>query len=194
MTWPPSCWLSSAWLRKAASDSVSANQTAGEIAGVVGRVRGAADVQVLAANVDIVFVVHPIADPPNLRRIERELSLAWESGARPVVVLTKADLSAARFDKAILSEVLEHVDDDVRALAPKLDVLLHGGGKEQAEAFVTSFTPVAEAQVTDQLGAGTHTISTVTVNQRRCARSTLVSRLPGLMCRVVLSGVCGDAS
>ena len=52
------------------------------------------DVQVLAANVDTVFVVHPIAEPPNLRRIERELSLAWDSGAVPVVVLTKADLSA----------------------------------------------------------------------------------------------------
>lgn len=52
------------------------------------------DVQVLAANVDIVFVVHPIPESPNLRRIERELSLAWDSGARPVVVLTKADLSA----------------------------------------------------------------------------------------------------
>jgi len=51
------------------------------------------DVQVLAANVDVVFVVHPIAEAPNLRRIERELSLAWESGAVPVVVLTKADLS-----------------------------------------------------------------------------------------------------
>jgi ribosome biogenesis GTPase len=52
------------------------------------------DIQVLAANIDTVFVVHPIAEPPNLRRIERELSLAWESGAAPVVVLTKADLSA----------------------------------------------------------------------------------------------------
>ena len=52
------------------------------------------DVQVLAANIDTVFVVHPIADPPNLRRIERELSVAWDSGAVPVVVLTKADLSA----------------------------------------------------------------------------------------------------
>jgi ribosome biogenesis GTPase len=51
------------------------------------------DMQVLAANVDTVFVVHPIAEPPNLRRIERELSLAWDSGAVPVVVLTKADLS-----------------------------------------------------------------------------------------------------
>ncbi len=52
------------------------------------------DVQVLAANIDTVLVVHPIVDPPNLRRIERELSVAWDSGAVPVVVLTKSDLSA----------------------------------------------------------------------------------------------------
>jgi ribosome biogenesis GTPase len=52
------------------------------------------DVQVLAANIDTVLVVHPIAEPPNLRRIERELSVAWDSGAAPVVVLTKADLCA----------------------------------------------------------------------------------------------------
>ncbi len=59
--------------------------------GAAGR---ASDVQVLAANVDLVFVTAPIAEAPNLRRIERELSLAWESGAIPVVVLTKADLCA----------------------------------------------------------------------------------------------------
>jgi ribosome biogenesis GTPase len=55
---------------------------------------GTSDVQVLATNIDVVFVVHPIAESPNLRRIERELSVAWDSGAVPVVLLTKADLSA----------------------------------------------------------------------------------------------------
>lgn len=54
---------------------------------------GTAAVQALAANVDTVFVVHPIAMKPNLRRLERELSVAWSSGATPVVVLTKSDLS-----------------------------------------------------------------------------------------------------
>jgi ribosome biogenesis GTPase len=55
---------------------------------------GTSGIQILAANIDTVFVVHPIAEPPNLRRVERELSVAWDSGAIPVVVLTKADLSA----------------------------------------------------------------------------------------------------
>lgn len=53
----------------------------------------AARMQVLAANVDIVFITHPLAEPPNLSRIERELALVWDSGAQPVIVLTKADLS-----------------------------------------------------------------------------------------------------
>ena len=70
------------------------------------------DVQVLAANVDAVFVVHPIAEAPNLRRIERELSLAWDSGAVPVVILTKADLSAAP----------ERAASEVMAITPGVDV------------------------------------------------------------------------
>ncbi len=48
--------------------------------------------QVVAANVDLVFVVQALNNGPNLRRLERELVLAFESGAAPVVVLSKADL------------------------------------------------------------------------------------------------------
>jgi ribosome biogenesis GTPase / thiamine phosphate phosphatase len=46
----------------------------------------------LAANIDVVFLVHAIGVPPNQRRLERELVLAFDSGAQPVVLLTKADL------------------------------------------------------------------------------------------------------
>ena len=48
--------------------------------------------QVVAANVDVVFVVCGLDMNYNVRRIERYLTLAWESGAQPVVLLTKADL------------------------------------------------------------------------------------------------------
>ena len=58
--------------------------------------------QVVAANVDVVWIVHGLDAPVNRRRIERYLTVAWESGASPVVVLTKADLApdpeAARLD------------------------------------------------------------------------------------------------
>jgi ribosome biogenesis GTPase len=46
----------------------------------------------LAANIDVVFLIHAFGSPPNQRRLERELVLAFDSGAEPVVVLTKADL------------------------------------------------------------------------------------------------------
>ncbi|MBA3294981.1 MAG: ribosome small subunit-dependent GTPase A [Geodermatophilaceae bacterium] len=47
--------------------------------------------QVVAANVDVVFVVDDASAPPKGRRIERYLALAWECGALPVVLLNKAD-------------------------------------------------------------------------------------------------------
>jgi ribosome biogenesis GTPase / thiamine phosphate phosphatase len=49
---------------------------------------------VLAANLDTVAVVEPMDPKPDPGRVERLLAVAWESGARPVVVLTKADLVA----------------------------------------------------------------------------------------------------
>ncbi len=48
--------------------------------------------QVVAANVDIVFVTASLADEVKPRLLERYLTLAWESGARPVILLMKADL------------------------------------------------------------------------------------------------------
>jgi len=49
--------------------------------------------QVLAANVDVVLIAAP-ADRLSSARVEREVVIAWESSARPVVVLTKLDLAA----------------------------------------------------------------------------------------------------
>lgn len=48
--------------------------------------------QIVAANVDLVLLVTSVDRDFNVRRIERYASLAWESGARPVMVLNKADL------------------------------------------------------------------------------------------------------
>jgi ribosome biogenesis GTPase / thiamine phosphate phosphatase len=50
--------------------------------------------QVVAANVDVAFIVASLVDDLSPRRFERYLTLAWESGARPVILLTKADLAA----------------------------------------------------------------------------------------------------
>ena len=62
-------------------------------------VRRAADsvqtAQVIAANIDVAFVVTSMNADLNPRRLERYLATAWQSGARPVVLLTKSDLSDA---------------------------------------------------------------------------------------------------
>lgn len=49
--------------------------------------------QVLAANVDRLWIVHGLDSLPNPRRLERYLAIGWESGAVPEVVLTKSDLA-----------------------------------------------------------------------------------------------------
>ena len=75
---------------------------------------GASHEQVLAANVDIAVVVEPLTPEPHAGRVERLLALAWESGARPLVVLTKADLVTDA--DAFVDEVAEW--------APGVDVLV----------------------------------------------------------------------
>ncbi|MDQ3177316.1 MAG: ribosome small subunit-dependent GTPase A [Actinomycetota bacterium] len=51
-----------------------------------------AESHTLAANIDVAFLVHSAGLPPNQRRLERELVLAFDSGAEPVVILTKRDV------------------------------------------------------------------------------------------------------
>jgi ribosome biogenesis GTPase len=78
-----------------------------------GRVPGA---QVLAANIDSVFVMHGLDRDLNLRRIERQLVVSWDSGAEPVVVLTKADTVAT-------DDEVDAVVAEVRAVTPGVEVL-----------------------------------------------------------------------
>jgi ribosome biogenesis GTPase len=55
--------------------------------------------QIVAANVDTVFLIQSLNRDFNMKRLERYLIEAWESGAVPVVVLTKADCCEAIADK-----------------------------------------------------------------------------------------------
>jgi ribosome biogenesis GTPase len=62
--------------------------------------------QVLAANVDRVFIVSTLTEDLNLRRLERYLTVAWESGAPAEIILTKADLSERRHPRCAPSRRL----------------------------------------------------------------------------------------
>jgi ribosome biogenesis GTPase len=63
------------------------------------------EVQALAANIDSVMVVVPLDRPISRRQIERFLAMAWDSGALPVLVLTKTDL----VDDAVADEARTEV-------------------------------------------------------------------------------------
>lgn len=69
--------------------------------------------QVLCANADYVAVVVALHPDPPVPRVERLLALAWESGATPIVVLTKTDLVADA----------EYVAEDIAAAAPGVEVV-----------------------------------------------------------------------
>ncbi|NPD26937.1 ribosome small subunit-dependent GTPase A [Corallococcus exiguus] len=71
------------------------------------------DGQLIAANVDVVFLVVGLDGNFNPRRVERSLTVAWNSGATPVVLLSKADLADNAAERVL----------EVEALAPGVDVL-----------------------------------------------------------------------
>jgi ribosome biogenesis GTPase len=62
--------------------------------------------QVVAANIDTVFLCMSLNNDFNLRRMERYLAIAWDSGAMPVVVLTKADLCRDLEEKRMAVETI----------------------------------------------------------------------------------------
>jgi ribosome biogenesis GTPase len=86
--------------------------------------------QVLAANVDTVFLVSALTQELNVRRIERYLTMVWEAGAVPVVLLNKADLSPDPMAAA----------ESIRARLPLIDVLavsaLHDGAMEALTPYL----------------------------------------------------------
>ena len=90
-------------------DAVLPRRTAIERAAASGR----SVAQVLAANVDTVFVAMPVTPEPKLALVERMVALAWDSGATPVIVVTKSDLSAE----------VEAITADVAEAAPGVDVV-----------------------------------------------------------------------
>ncbi|MFF5301291.1 ribosome small subunit-dependent GTPase A [Streptomyces sp. NPDC013161] len=108
--------------------------------------------QILAANVDHAIVAVPLTGDLDLGRIERFLALAWESGARPVVVLTKADLVP---DAVTLSYLVQ----DVETTAPGVPVLAvsaeTGDGIDVLAAVAAGGTSV----LLGQSGAGKSTLA-----------------------------------
>ncbi|WP_049571110.1 ribosome small subunit-dependent GTPase A [Streptomyces sp. SBT349] len=128
--------------------------------------------QALAANVDTVIVAVSLADPLDAGRVERLLALAWESGARPVVALTKADRAAdpgeAIAEAAALAPGVdtvatsaltgEGVDDLAGALGGTVVLLgVSGAGKSTLANALLGEERFATGAVREVDGKGRHT-------------------------------------
>ena len=130
--------------------------------------------QVLAANVDVAFVVAAATDV-NARRIERYLTIAWQSGAVPVVLLTKADIAESLDElRAELEAVAmgtpvvvtsavtgDGIDEIVRELQPaRTGVLLgpSGAGKSTLINRIVG-TEVMRTGLIHRSGEGRHMTS-----------------------------------
>lgn len=111
--------------------------------------------QVVAANVDVVFLVSAFGLDLSPRRTERYLTASWESGARPVIVLNKADVSA---DVAAEAAPIEAISLGVPVLAVSAAT---GAGLEALEA---------------ELGTGR---TGALLGSSGVGKSTLVNRLCG---------------
>ncbi|MDY5020872.1 MAG: ribosome small subunit-dependent GTPase A [Blautia sp.] len=93
--------------------------------------------QVVAANIDTVFLCMSLNNDFNLRRLERYISIAWSSGAVPVVVLTKSDL-CGELDQKLM---------EVSLAAAGMDILVTNtvdqNGYEQIYPYLTEGKTVA---------------------------------------------------
>lgn len=156
---------------------------------------GGTEPQVLAANVDRTWIVHGLDLPPNLRRLERYLALAWESGSTPEIVLTKSDLaedlegavsaagSVALGTKVwVVSAADPATIDRLRAsLRPGSTVALlgpSGAGKSTLVNHLARFDVAATGEVREWDHKGRHT--TTRRELYRIPEGALVIDTPGL--------------
>lgn len=110
--------------------------------------------QVIAANIDHLFIVSSLTSDLNVRRLERYLTIGWESGADPVIVLTKTDLCDD------MPEALAQV----MAVAGGVEVVALDALQDPVDELLTYLGPGRTAALVGSSGVG---------------KSTLVNRLVG---------------
>lgn len=125
----------------------------------------AGEEQVIAANIDLLFIVCGLDHDYNLRRLERYLVAAAQSGAKPVIVLNKADLYKADLHHADLGSDLEARIAEVKAIAAEVPVVAisalsegRSGQQNSAETLLPMVAAGKTAALVGSSGAGKSTI------------------------------------
>jgi ribosome biogenesis GTPase len=132
------------------------------------------DEQVIAANVDTIFLVTALTQDLNVRRLERYLTMVWDGGAVPVVVLNKADLSddpegecasiRSRLPHVDVVWVSALVDTELAALSPYLQPArtvallgMSGVGKSMLVNRLLGGERLRVGEIRESDGRGRHT-------------------------------------
>lgn len=114
------------------------------------------DEQIIATNIDTVFLVSGLDRDFNLRRIERYLILVWESGANPVIILNKADLC----------DEVEDYRSDVEAIAPGVPIIpLSAINNQGLEALTPYLKQGQTVALVGSSGVGKSTITNQLAHQ-----------------------------
>ncbi len=134
--------------------------------------------QVVAANVDTVFVVVPLVGRPRPRLLQRCLAMAWQSGATPVVLLTKADI-AIDVPQRVSNAHADALGADVFPVSATtgegLDALTGYLGSGQTIAMIGP-SGAGKSTLTNALGAGTFALQTGAVRDDGKGRHTTTAR------------------
>ncbi len=134
--------------------------------------------QVVAANVDTVFIVAPLIGRPRPRLLQRALAMAWQSGATPVVLLTKSDI-AVDVAERIADAQADAVGADVFAVSSAtgdgLDALVTYLAAGQTVAMIGP-SGAGKSTLTNALGAGTFALQTGAVRDDGKGRHTTTAR------------------
>lgn len=104
--------------------------------------------QVVAANLDTVFICMSLNNNYNLRRLERYLAITYDSGAEPVIVLTKKDLCEDVSGKV----------SEVQNIAPGVEVLVVSSANDEYEEVLSYILPGKTIAFLGSSGVGKSTL------------------------------------
>jgi len=104
--------------------------------------------QVVAANVDTVFICMSLNKDFNLRRLERYISIGWDSGALPVLILTKSDLCSN----------IDSILDELSDISLGLDILITSSIADDYQGIKKYIKPAKTVAFIGSSGVGKTTL------------------------------------